>query len=108
MADMAPRALLRGCLPLLIGIATAATAQRSTPVPIQPQVDPSRPDWENPAIFAVGKLPARGDFVAVTKGLSDGQQIVSEGAFKLRNGAAIVVDNSVKPTPELDPHPPNR
>jgi membrane fusion protein (multidrug efflux system) len=52
--------------------------------------------------------PARGDFVAVTKGLSDGQQIVSEGAFKLRNGAPIVVDNSVKPTPELDPHPPNR
>ena len=52
--------------------------------------------------------PSRGDFVAVTKGLSDGQQIVSEGAFKLRNGAPIVVDNSVKPTPELDPHPPNR
>jgi membrane fusion protein (multidrug efflux system) len=52
--------------------------------------------------------PERGDFVAVTKGLSDGQQIVSEGAFKLRNGAPIVVDNSVKPTPQLDPHPPNR
>ncbi|HEY8926555.1 MAG TPA: efflux RND transporter periplasmic adaptor subunit [Polyangia bacterium] len=52
--------------------------------------------------------PTRGDFVAVTKGLTDGQQIVSEGAFKLRNGAPIVVDNSVKPTPELDPHPPNR
>jgi membrane fusion protein (multidrug efflux system) len=50
----------------------------------------------------------RGDFVAVTKGLSDGQQVVSEGAFKLRNGAPIVVDNSVKPTPQLDPHPPNR
>jgi len=52
--------------------------------------------------------PARGDFVAVAKGLSDGQQVVGEGAFKLRNGAPIVVDNSVKPTPELDPHPPNR
>lgn len=23
------------------------------------QVDPSRPDWENPAVFAIGKLPAR-------------------------------------------------
>ena len=52
--------------------------------------------------------PTRGDFVAVTKGLTDGQQIVSEGAFKLRNGALIVVDNSVTTTPELDPHPPNR
>ncbi len=23
------------------------------------QVDPARPDWENPAVFAIGKLPAR-------------------------------------------------
>lgn len=27
--------------------------------PIQPQVDASRPDWENPAIYAIGKEPAR-------------------------------------------------
>ncbi len=27
--------------------------------PIQPQVDPARPEWENPAVFAIGKLPAR-------------------------------------------------
>ena len=69
MADIALRALLRGCLPLLI--AGVATAQRSTPVPIQPQVDPSRPDWENPAIFAIGKLPARATgFPFETRGLA--------------------------------------
>jgi beta-galactosidase len=28
-------------------------------LPIQPQVSASRPDWENPAIFAIGKEPAR-------------------------------------------------
>ena len=27
--------------------------------PIEPQVDPKRPDWENPAVFALGKQPAR-------------------------------------------------
>lgn len=27
--------------------------------PIQPQISPDRPDWENPAIFAIGKEPAR-------------------------------------------------
>jgi beta-galactosidase len=46
-------------LPALFVVAAPVLAQRSTPVPIQPQVDPSRPDWENPAVFAIGKSPAR-------------------------------------------------
>ena len=50
----------------------------------------------------------RGDFVAVIDGLKAGQTIVSEGAFKLRNGAPVVINNSVKPKAELDPHPENR
>jgi membrane fusion protein (multidrug efflux system) len=52
--------------------------------------------------------PARGDFIAVVKGLAAGQTVVSEGAFKLRNNAPIVVDNRVKPKAELDPKPANR
>ena len=52
--------------------------------------------------------PARGDFVAVIDGLKAGQTIVSEGAFKLRNGAPVMVNNSVKPKAEIDPHPENR
>ena len=51
---------------------------------------------------------ARGDFVAVAKGLSAGQHVVSAGAFKLRNGGPIVVDDTVKANPSLDPHPENR
>ena len=37
---------------------------------------------------------ARGDFVAITKGVKAGQEVVSAGAFKLRNNAPIVVDNT--------------
>jgi membrane fusion protein (multidrug efflux system) len=51
---------------------------------------------------------ARGDFVAITKGVSPGQQVVSAGAFKLRNNAPVVVDNTVQAKPQLAPHPENR
>jgi membrane fusion protein (multidrug efflux system) len=51
---------------------------------------------------------ARGDFVAITKGVTAGQQVVSAGAFKLRNNAPIVVDNTVQAKPQLAPHPENR
>ena len=47
----------------------------------------------------------RGDFVAVASGLSDGEQVVSSGAFKLRNGAAVTVDNTLAPDAELAPKP---
>jgi membrane fusion protein (multidrug efflux system) len=50
----------------------------------------------------------RGDFVAISDGLRTGQEVVMEGAFKLRNGVSVVVNNSVRPKPEVDPHPENR
>ncbi len=52
--------------------------------------------------------PARGDFVAIAKGVAAGQQVVTAGGFKLRNNSPVYVDNSVKPTPQLAPHPENR
>ena len=51
---------------------------------------------------------ARGDFLAINDGLKPGQQVVSQGAFKLRNGAAVMVNNQVKLTPSLTPRPENR
>ena len=45
---------------------------------------------------------ARGDFVAITDGVKVGQELVTAGAFKLRNGSGVVVNNDVKPSP--DPH----
>jgi len=50
----------------------------------------------------------RGDFVEVTKGLQGEELLVSAGAFKLRNGARIKVNNSVGLKPELKPDVPNR
>ena len=47
----------------------------------------------------------RGDFVAVTEGLKAGQQVVSTGAFKLRNGMHVVIDNTLAPKAELNPTP---
>ena len=46
---------------------------------------------------------ARGDFVVVKKGLSLGQLVASAGGFKLRNGASVVINNSVVPDFSLEP-----
>jgi membrane fusion protein (multidrug efflux system) len=51
---------------------------------------------------------ARGDFVEVLDGVTPGQQVVSQGAFKLRNGSAVVVNNTVDLHPQINPAPPNR
>ena len=49
----------------------------------------------------------RGDFVAVASGLKAGQQVVSTGVFKLRNGMPVTIDNSLAPTFEINPQPDN-
>jgi membrane fusion protein (multidrug efflux system) len=50
----------------------------------------------------------RGDLVAVVSGLSEGEAVVSSGAFKLRNGAAVVVKNDLAPHAEEAPKPVDR
>lgn len=50
----------------------------------------------------------RGDFVAVESGLSPGQRVVSSGAFKLRNGMAVAVNEAMAPDAQLHPTPPER
>ena len=45
----------------------------------------------------------RGDLVAVVSGLKTGETVVSSGAFKLRNGAAVVVRNDLAPKIEVAP-----
>ena len=49
----------------------------------------------------------RGDFVAVTSGLKEGETVVSTGVFKLRNGQSVVVDNKLAPTFQQSPKPEN-
>jgi membrane fusion protein (multidrug efflux system) len=47
----------------------------------------------------------RGDLVAVTQGLAAGETIVSSGAFKLRNGATVAVNDTLAPDARLAPAP---
>ena len=47
----------------------------------------------------------RGDFVASVSGLEKGETVVSTGVFKLRNGQAVVVDNTLAPEFKLAPEP---
>lgn len=49
----------------------------------------------------------RGDFVAVTSGLKEGETIVSTGVFKLRNGQSVVIDNKLAPPFQQSPKPEN-
>jgi membrane fusion protein, multidrug efflux system len=49
----------------------------------------------------------RGDFVAVTEGLKEGDEVVSTGVFKMRNGMEVAVDNKLAPNAKLSPEPPN-
>lgn len=49
--------------------------------------------------------PTRGDQVAILKGVDDGATVVSAGQMKLRNGVHLIVNNSVQPTNDPNPHP---
>jgi membrane fusion protein (multidrug efflux system) len=48
---------------------------------------------------------ARGDQVAVVSGVHAGDEVVTSGVFKLRNGAAVVVNNKVRPSNNPAPRP---
>lgn len=50
----------------------------------------------------------RGDFISVVDGLKPSQEVVVAGAFKLRNGIPLKVNNEGGPKPSLDPRPENR
>ncbi len=49
----------------------------------------------------------RGDQIAVLSGIKAGEIVVTAGQMKLRNGSAITINNSLTPTNEINPNPPN-
>ncbi|MEI6082884.1 MAG: efflux RND transporter periplasmic adaptor subunit [Verrucomicrobiota bacterium] len=49
----------------------------------------------------------RGDQITVVSGVKEGDEVVSSGAFKLRNGIPVQVNNSVQPSNDANPNPPN-
>ncbi len=49
----------------------------------------------------------RGDQVAVKSGVAVGDEVVTAGQVKLRNGSPILINNKVLPTNDAKPTPPN-
>ena len=47
----------------------------------------------------------RGDLVAVVSGVKPGEEVVTSGVFKLRGGAAVHVNNDVRPGDDPAPRP---
>ena len=48
---------------------------------------------------------ARGDQIAVISGVTPGDEVVTSGVFKLRNGAAVQINNNVQPSNNRAPKP---
>jgi membrane fusion protein (multidrug efflux system) len=48
---------------------------------------------------------ARGDQIGVVSGVKPGEEVVTSGVFKLRNGAAVLVNNKVQPANDPAPKP---
>ncbi|PYX93197.1 MAG: efflux transporter periplasmic adaptor subunit [Acidobacteria bacterium] len=48
---------------------------------------------------------SQGDQVAVVSGVNPGDEVVSSGVFKLRNGAAVQVNNKIQPANSPTPKP---
>jgi membrane fusion protein (multidrug efflux system) len=65
-----------------------------------PQLSPDAPVVEQ-TFVTTG--PTRGDQVAVLSGLEAGVEVVTSGQIKLKNGAPVRIDNSVRPAD--NPHP---
>ena len=49
----------------------------------------------------------RGDQVAVKSGLAVGDEVVTAGQMKLRNGSPVVINNKIVPSNDSNPTPPN-
>lgn len=70
---------------------------------VESMKDPSGKEYlgVRPQVVTIG--PSKGDLVAVLSGLTPGQQVATSGVFKLRPGAAVMVNNGFAPSGELTP-----
>ncbi len=68
---------------------------------IQPAQDDADKLIVNQRFIRTGK--ARGDFIEIVDGLKEGEEVASGGLLKLRNGAPVIIDNSLPTEPSLNP-----
>ena len=77
-----------------------------------PKNDPKKSGEQKPELVArqvfVRLGERRGDFVQALAGLNGGETIVSNGAFKLRNGQTVMVNNALAPPAAFVPAPVDR
>jgi membrane fusion protein (multidrug efflux system) len=67
--------------------------------------DPSGKTYRGVRQQLVKLAGSRGDQVAVVSGVNPGDEVVSSGVFKLRNGAAVQINNKVQPGNSPAPKP---
>jgi membrane fusion protein (multidrug efflux system) len=66
--------------------------------------DPKGQDYRGVRQRFVSLGSSRGDQVAVLTGLRAGEEVVTSGVFKLRNNAAIQINNAIQPSNSLAPN----
>jgi len=49
--------------------------------------------------------PTRGDQVAILTGVKDGEEVVTSGQLKLKNGSPVIADNRIQPSNNAAPKP---
>lgn len=76
------------------------TASQPAPKGDQPQDNEIR---AKQVFVTIG--PARGDQVSILKGISAGDQIVTSGQLKLKNGTPVVINNNILPSNQPNPKP---
>ena len=73
-------------------------------------VEPNGSDEKGPKLVArqtfVTTGATRGDQVAITKGVKEGDTIVTAGQLKLHNGSTVLINNTITPTADAAPNVP--
>jgi membrane fusion protein (multidrug efflux system) len=67
--------------------------------------DPSGKPYRGVRQQFVKIAATRGDQVAIQSGVNQGDEVVTSGVFKLRNGAAVQINNKVQPANSAAPRP---
>jgi membrane fusion protein (multidrug efflux system) len=74
---------------------------------IEKMKDPSGNEYLGVRQQIVKLGATRGDLVAIEEGVKPGEQVVTAGVFKLRNGAHVQINNTALPSSTATPKPAN-